>query len=134
MWPATGGHGKPCRWNCRHCLSATTGAALLSSHRLRKTVCCSDGVRSLEVPMTHYVLTMSTRQAGVLLRSTELAAALGIGRLRDITSAPLPVRDLATRDELRRRLEALEPCVTGHGANIWLSISAPQVHDDAKIG
>jgi hypothetical protein len=50
-----------------------------------------------------------------------------------MASAPLPVRDFARREKLRRELEALEPSVTGQRANSWLSISAPQVHDDSKI-
>jgi len=83
--------------------------------------------------MRYYVLTMTARQAEVLLRITELAAALGTGRLRAMTSAPLPVRDLAHRKELRGEREALEPAVTGQSANIWLSMAAPQVHDDNKI-
>jgi hypothetical protein len=83
--------------------------------------------------MRYYVLTRTARQAEVLLRLTELAAALGTGRLRAMASAPLPVRDLATRDALRRQLEALEPSVTGQSATIWLSMAAPQVHDDNKI-
>lgn len=83
--------------------------------------------------MRYYILTVTARQAEVLLHITELAAGLGIGRLRATASAPLPVRDLATRDALHRHLAALEPRVTGQGADSWLSISAPQVHDDSKI-
>jgi hypothetical protein len=83
--------------------------------------------------MRYYILTVTARQAEVLLHLTELAAALGTGRVRAMASAPLPVHDLATRDTLHRQLAALEPCVTGQGANSWLSISAPQVHDDSKI-
>jgi len=84
-----------------------------------------------------YELSISEKQARVILASLDLFSRIGIGQLREVLRHPQyqlkMIDDNETYTYCQRLLDQVKKLLTGHGPHSSYGVCHPEVHEDSNI-
>ena len=84
-----------------------------------------------------YELSISEKQARVMVDALDLFSRIGIGQLREVLRHPqyerVILRDNESYKYCERLLDQIKKLLTGFGPSASYGIACPEVHDDSNI-
>jgi len=84
-----------------------------------------------------YQLTISEKQARVIMDALELFTRIGIGQLQEVLRHPQYQNKIFDDEKVYREsvvlLDQIKKILTGHGPNSSYGIACTEVHDDSNI-